>query len=255
MAENVKSLHTKKASCLEIFHHIEGFISKKNECWSLPTDIYVLLVSTEKTIILTGIYMQGVVCHSALGYGSPLSFGAGSCCHKEVHKHIQLENSYLQVLGSSRSLCTYQTSAPFCTLIHLRTSWFSLHLHFQWNWMTELNRLNFFQWKNPPIVFGRERKDRNLNCEFLQRVVVAVSSTFAPLLEVNWELYYLIPGSILFLKQELLALQATKEILLEKLGKKLRKCLSSPFLKGWYQHFRDSGDCGTFWYHCLPGRT
>lgn len=47
--------------------------------------------------------------------------------------------------------------------------------------MTALNRLNFLQQRNTPIVFERERKERNLNSVSLQRVVVAVSSTFDPL--------------------------------------------------------------------------
>lgn len=127
--------------------------------------------------------MQVVVCHSALGYGSPLCFGAGSVLptSRFTSRHILSENSYLQELGSSGSHCTRQTSTLFCTLSHLRALQFSLHLHFQWNRMTQLNRLNFLQWRNPQIIFGRERKERNLNCVSLQRAVVAVNSTFAPL--------------------------------------------------------------------------
>lgn len=147
----------------------------------------MLLVSTGKTIILIGIYMQGV-CHSALGYGSPLSFGAGS-----VLPISRLTSTYCQRVLTYKCLAVPGHTAhvkpppPSVLTVTFRTLWFCLHLHFQWNWMRELNRLNFLQWRNPPIVFGRERKERNLNCVSLQRVV-AVSSTSGPLptfLEVN----------------------------------------------------------------------
>lgn len=160
MAKNVKSLWTqKKQSCLQ-----KGVCTSSSrgfhlwEEWMLvfPHRHLYALSKHWKNIILIGIYMhaQDGVPYSALDYSSPFSFGAGSVlpisrCHKQAPKQALSENSNLQVLGSSRSNCTCQTSTPFCTLSHLRTLQFSSHLYFPWNWMTKLNRLSFFQHRNP----------------------------------------------------------------------------------------------------------
>lgn len=136
--------------------------------------MYMLLVNIGKTIILTGIYMQGVICHSALGYGSPLSFGAGSVLPISRFTSAQCQ----RILTSSwqfQVTLHMPNLPPFCTLSHLRTLWFSLHLHFQWNWMTELNRLNFLQWRK---YLGEKGRKETFNCVSLQKVVVVVSSFF-----------------------------------------------------------------------------
>lgn len=244
MAKNVKSLWTQKkqtASKREfVLHQVEGFTSEKNECWYFPTDTCMLLVSTgkKKKIILIGIYMhaQDGVPYSALDYSSPFSFGAGSVlpisrCHKQAPKQALSENSNLQMLGSSRSNCTCQTSTPFCTLSHLRTLQFSSHLYFPWNWMTKLNRLSFFQHRNPQIVFWRERKERSFKlCIPTKQVAVVVSSTFAPSynpLGSKWRPVLPDPmDHFCFLSKSFWVCRSQAEIHQENPGDKLKKHLT-----------------------------
>lgn len=134
MAKNVKSLQTKKASCLErefLFHHVEGFIWEE---WMLisPHRHLDALSKHWTGVILTGIYMhtRGVVCHSATGYGSPLSFGAGSVLpisrFRSTHCHRILTYKCLAVLGHtvyvkppplSALLVTSELCGSVCTCI------------------------------------------------------------------------------------------------------------------------------------------